>query len=106
MKRHLTGLVAALAALTTVTAPAAARRTGRLTGRAPQDGDVTMTIGLIQDMSSPNVTVGYLVAGVRGVEPAVRHAHRQGGRRLRHDPRPRRVVGGVRGRADLHLHAA
>ena len=27
-----------------------------------QDGDVTLTVGLTQDMSSPNVTVGYLVS--------------------------------------------
>jgi ABC-type transport system substrate-binding protein len=29
---------------------------------AQEDGDVTMTIGLTQDLSSPNVSVGYLVA--------------------------------------------
>ena len=45
-------------------------------------------------------------ARLRGLEPPVRHAHRQGGRRLRDDPRPGRVVGGVRRRPDLHLHAA
>ncbi len=67
---------------------------------------MTLTIGL---------TAGPVVAqrrgrlpGVRlrGVEPAVRHAHRQGGRRLRHDPGARRVVGGIGGRADLDVHAA
>ncbi len=30
-------------------------------GASAQDDTVTMTIGLLQDMSSPNVTVGYLV---------------------------------------------
>ena len=58
MKRYLTGLVAALAALATVTAPAAA---GGVHRPSADDGDVTMTIGLLQDMSSPNVAVGYLV---------------------------------------------
>lgn len=51
MKRRL-GLVAVLAAFAGLSAaPAQA-----------QDDTVTMTIGLLQDMSSPNVTVGYLVA--------------------------------------------
>ena len=36
---------------------------------------------------------------LRGLEPPVRDAHRQGGRRLRDDPRPRRVVEGLRRRA-------
>ncbi len=52
--------MAALAALATVTAPAAAGGRDRPPPSA-QDGDVTMTIGLLQDMSSPNVAVGYLV---------------------------------------------
>ena len=43
----LAGLIATAAVAPTVTA---------------QDDTVTMTIGLLQDMSSPNVTVGYLVA--------------------------------------------
>ncbi len=61
MKRHLTGLVAALAVLATVTAPADA---GGAPAHRPsaEDGDVTMTIGLIQDLSSPNVAVGFAVS--------------------------------------------
>src|SRR5688572_25911972 len=65
MKRHLTGLVVAVAALAAVAAPAAAGGGGIGGGPAhrpsSQDADVTMTIGLLQDMSSPNVAVGYLV---------------------------------------------
>ena len=61
MKRHLTGLVAALATLATLTAPAAAGGGGPAHRPSAEDGDVTMTIGLLQDMSSPNVAVGYLV---------------------------------------------
>jgi peptide/nickel transport system substrate-binding protein len=44
------GLLAGVVILGTAVGPAAA-----------QDDQVTMTIGLLQDMSSPNVTVGYLV---------------------------------------------
>ena len=43
---------------------------------------------------------------LRGLEHPVRHAHRQGGQGLRDDPRPRRVVGGVEGRAHVDLQDA
>jgi peptide/nickel transport system substrate-binding protein len=60
MKRNLALALAAVAAIG-MAAPAAAG--GANGGRpAAQDGDVTMTVGLLQDLSSPNVTVGYLVA--------------------------------------------
>ena len=102
MNRKLTRVGAALVAVAT-----AGRRPAAVAGPASaQDDEVTLTIGLIQDMSSPNVDRRLPRRRLRGVEPAVRHAHRQGGRRLRHDPRSRRVVGGVRGRADLDVHAA
>lgn len=54
MKRMLgAGVALAAVAITgLVVAPSA---------RAQEDDAVTMTIGLLQDMSSPNVTVGYLV---------------------------------------------
>ena len=83
---------------------------GGATSRDPrppsaQDDDVTMTVGLIQDMSSPNVDRRVPRVRLRDVEPAVRHAHRQGGRRLRDDPGARRVVGGLGRRADVHVHA-
>src|SRR5262245_61309367 len=56
MNRQLGSALAALAALTTV-------MTGASAGPASaQDDPVTMTIGLLQDLSSPNVAVGYLVA--------------------------------------------
>ena len=68
--------------------------------------NVTLTVGLLQDMSSPERHGRLPRARVRRLEPAVRHADRQGGRRLRDDPRPGRVVGGVGRRADLHVHPA
>lgn len=53
MKRYVA--TAALAGIMGVTSIAVAG------GAGAQDDTVTMTIGLLQDMSSPNVTVGYLV---------------------------------------------
>ena len=43
---------------------------------------------------------------LRGLEPPVRDADRQGGGRLRHDPGARRVVGGVQRRQDVHVQAS
>ncbi len=43
---------------------------------------------------------------LRGLEPPVRDPDEQGGGRLLRDSRPRRVLGGLRGRADLDLQAA
>jgi peptide/nickel transport system substrate-binding protein len=62
MKRHLAGLVAALAAVATVTVPAVAAGGAPAHRPSAEDGDVTMTIGLIQDLSSPNVAVGFAVS--------------------------------------------
>ncbi len=73
MRRTLAGGVAALAALTMVAAPTAGAGGSGARPNA-QDGDVTLTIGLIQDLSSPNVAVGYRRVGLRAVELAVRHA--------------------------------
>ena len=103
MKRYLTGLVAALAALATVTAPAAA---GGVHRPSADDGDVTMTIGLLQDMSSPNVTVGYLVPEFEVWNLQYATLTDKAADDFANDPRTRRVVGGIRRRADLHLHAA
>ena len=78
---------------------------GGLSRHAAAEDKVTLTVGLLQDMSSPNVTRRLPRAGVRRLEPPVRHAHRQVGRRLLDGSRPGRVVGGVGRRPDLHLHA-
>jgi peptide/nickel transport system substrate-binding protein len=57
MNRKLTRVGAAFAAV------AAVISTGAVAGPASaQDDEVTLTVGLLQDLSSPNVTVGYLVA--------------------------------------------
>ena len=71
------------------------RREGRLHGRAH-----------VNDFDSLNPIVGRRGPRLRGLEPPVRDADRQGGGRLRHDPRPRRVVGGLERRQDVHVHAA
>jgi peptide/nickel transport system substrate-binding protein len=57
MKRQLAAMAAALIAVAAITTGTAGGPAG-----AQEDGDVTMTIGLTQDLSSPNVAVGYLVA--------------------------------------------
>ena len=57
MNRKLTRMGAALVAV------AAVASIGAIGGPArAQEDEVTLTVGLIQDLSSPNVTVGYLVA--------------------------------------------
>ena len=56
MRRRLRGAGIMLAAVVLGGAPSAVPIAGASSG-----DDVTMTIGLIQDMSSPNVAVGYLV---------------------------------------------
>ena len=82
----------------------ASRRRRRRPGRRRQ---VTLTDRAARRTSTARTSPpAYLVLVLRAVDAAVRHADRQGGRRLRHHPRPRRVVGGVRRRAHLHLHAA
>jgi peptide/nickel transport system substrate-binding protein len=64
MMRNLALGVAALAVVGMAATPVAADGASSAPVAHPraQDGDVTMTIGLRQDLSSPNVTVGYLVA--------------------------------------------
>ena len=59
---------------------------------AAQD-EVTMTIGLPQDMSSPNVTVGYTVAEFEVWNLQYATLTTKAADDFCHDSRPRRVVG-------------
>ena len=57
LRRHTVAIVAGITAAVSLTA-------GLATGVAAQDDDeqVTLTIGLQQDLDSPNVTAGFLVS--------------------------------------------
>ena len=65
-----------------------------------------MTIGLLQDMSSPNVAVGYLVPEFEVWNLQYATLTDKAADDFANDSRTRRVVGGFGGRADVDLHPA
>ena len=96
------GIVAAAlaaAALVVAGGGGTARGAGRRASRS-------FTIGTAQDIDSMNPTVGVHGRRVRGLEHAVRDAHRQGREGLLGHARARRVLGGLGGRQDVDLQAA
>ena len=81
-------------------------RARRRSGPTISGDTVTLTIGLLQDLSSPNVTVGLPRARLtRSGTSSTRRSPTKPPTTSR-PPRPRRVVGGVERRPHLHLHAA
>ena len=56
--------------------------------------------------TSPNVAVGYLVPDYEVWNLQYATLTDKAADDFAHDPRPGRVVGGLRGRADVHVHAA
>ena len=67
---------------------------------------VTFTVGTDAGHRQPEPADRCPRHRLRGLEPRVRHADRQGGQGLLGHPRPGRVVEGQRRRPHRHLHAA
>ena len=95
MRRLVVSLVAAMVALSLVPIASAQE----------EDDQVTLRVGLTQDWEVLNPTSGLHRGRVRGLEPPLRHTHRQGRGRFRHHPRSGRIVGGGRARHRVRLHA-
>ena len=99
MLRRLVIAGFSLAAVVLGGAPSAMPIAGAASG-----GDVTMTVGLLQDMSSPNVAIGYLVPEFDVWNLQYATLTDKAADDFATDPRSGRVVGGLRRRADLHVH--
>ena len=99
-KRRFARLAAAVAATTFGLGAVAGHRPGE----RPGQGDVRRRHDAgHRQHQPPGRRAGHRL---RDLEPAVRHADRQGRRRLRRHARAGRVLGGQRRRADRDLHAA